>query len=79
MTQTLQKETAMAKLSQDYILCSYLWNGITKDSLTIVGMPVFDTPPEDCVGPHGEPIEVGVIEHWNNEARGIKRRPGRSK
>ena len=36
------------------------------------GMPVFDTPSEDCVGPHGEHIDVGVIEHWNNEAEGLK-------
>ena len=36
------------------------------------GMPVFNTPPEDCEGPHGDPIEVGVIEHWNNEADGLK-------
>ena len=36
------------------------------------GMPVFNTPPEDCEGPHGDAIEVGVIEHWNNEADGLK-------
>ena len=36
------------------------------------GMPVFNTPSEDCEGPHGDSIEVGVIEHWNNEADGLK-------
>jgi hypothetical protein len=36
------------------------------------GMPVFDKPPEDCVGPHGEQIDQGVIEHWNNEVEGLK-------
>ena len=36
------------------------------------GMPVFNTPLENCEGPHGDPIEVGVIEHWNNEADGLK-------
>ena len=36
------------------------------------GMPVFDTPQEDCVGPHGEEINVGVIEHWDNEVEGLK-------
>jgi len=36
------------------------------------GMPVFDTPSEDCVGPNNEKIEVGVIEHWNNEVDGLK-------
>ena len=36
------------------------------------GMPVFEDPSENCVGPHGESIEVGVIEHWDNEAEGLK-------
>jgi len=36
------------------------------------GMPVFETPSADCIGPHGDAIEVGVIEHWNNEAEGLK-------
>ena len=36
------------------------------------GMPVFETPSEDCFGPHGDPIEVGVIQHWDNEVEGLK-------
>ena len=36
------------------------------------GMPAFESPSEDCVGPHGDAIEVGVIEHWNNEVEGLK-------
>ena len=36
------------------------------------GIPVFNTPPEGTVGPHGDVIEVGVIEHWNNEVDGLK-------
>ncbi len=36
------------------------------------GMPVFDTPSRDCFGPHGDIIEQGVIEHWENEAAGLK-------
>ena len=36
------------------------------------GQPVFDTPKEPAVGPYGDVIEVGVIEHWNNEAEGLK-------
>ena len=36
------------------------------------GMPVFETPSEDCVGPYGDAIEVGVIEHWDNEVEGLK-------
>jgi hypothetical protein len=36
MTQTLRKEIAMDKLAQDYIVCSYLWNGITRDTLMLM-------------------------------------------
>ena len=36
------------------------------------GHPVFDTPKEPAIGPYGDVIEVGVIEHWNNEAEGLK-------
>jgi hypothetical protein len=36
------------------------------------GMPIFEDPPADCVGPHGDAIEVGVIEHWNNEVEGLR-------
>ena len=36
------------------------------------GIPVFDTPTKKTVGPHGDIIDVGVIEHWDNEADGLK-------
>ena len=36
------------------------------------GMPVFETPLEHCEGPYGDVIDVGVIEHWNNEVEGLK-------
>ena len=36
------------------------------------GMPVFDTPGKPLEDPYGLPIELGVIEHWNNEADGLK-------
>ena len=36
------------------------------------GHPVFDTPKEPVLGPFGDVIDVGVIEHWNNEAEGLK-------
>ena len=36
------------------------------------GVPVFDTPSEPTEGPYGETIDVGVIEHWQNEADGLK-------
>jgi hypothetical protein len=36
------------------------------------GMPVFETPSKDCIGPHGDVIEVGVIEHWDNEVEGLR-------
>ena len=36
------------------------------------GNPVFDTPQKPIEGPHGDFIEVGVIDHWNNEVDGLK-------
>jgi len=36
------------------------------------GHPVFNTPEEPVEGPHGDLIDVGVIEHWENEADGLR-------
>ena len=36
------------------------------------GLPVFDTPEESIEGPFGDKIDVGVIEHWDNEVDGLK-------
>jgi len=36
------------------------------------GYPVFDTPSEPVLGIDENYIEVGVIEHWENEAEGLK-------
>ena len=39
------------------------------------GLPVFETPTEKKKGPDGYPIEIGVIEHWENEVDGLKNDP----
>ena len=36
------------------------------------GIPVFNTPEKPVIGPDGSEIEVGVIDHWRNEAEGLK-------
>ena len=36
------------------------------------GSPVFNTPDNEVYDPHGELIEVGVIDNWQNEADGLK-------
>ena len=36
------------------------------------GHPVFDTPQEAVEGPYSELIDVGVVEHWDNEADGLR-------
>ena len=36
------------------------------------GLPVFLTPDEPVHGPNGTSIDIGVIEHWENEADGLK-------
>jgi len=36
------------------------------------GSPVFNTPSNEVFDPHGELIDVGVIDSWQNEADGLK-------
>jgi hypothetical protein len=36
------------------------------------GVPVFDTPTDDRRGPHGELIDIGVVDYWENEVDGLK-------
>tara|TARA_R100001369_G_scaffold61651_1_gene88515 strand:- start:4558 stop:6780 length:2223 start_codon:yes stop_codon:yes gene_type:complete len=36
------------------------------------GQPVFNTPERDVCGPDGELIDVGVINHWENEVDGLR-------
>jgi len=36
------------------------------------GIPVFDTPKNPIRGIDGSLIRIGVIEHWDNEAHGLK-------
>ena len=36
------------------------------------GHPVFDTPKKNILSPQGDIIDIGVIEHWNNEVDGLK-------
>jgi hypothetical protein len=36
------------------------------------GYPVFDNPDDDVFDPGGELIDVGIIEHWQNEADGLR-------
>jgi len=37
------------------------------------GVPVFTTPSVDVFAPDGELIDIGVIDHWENEADGLKK------
>jgi len=39
------------------------------------GYPVFDTPKQEVKGIDGQKIEIGVIEHWENEVDGLKNDP----
>ncbi len=36
------------------------------------GIPVFETPEKETIDNNGDVIDVGVIEHWENEADGLK-------
>ena len=39
------------------------------------GYPVFETPKSKTYGVDGQKIEIGVIEHWENEVDGLKEDP----
>ena len=39
------------------------------------GLPVFETPKKETKGIDGYPIDIGVIEHWENEVEGLKNDP----
>ena len=72
MLQMSRKETATGRLAQDYIVCSYLWNGTTKDSLMLMAYLYSinqKTPLEIRTETY---ITTGVIEHWENEVDGLK-------
>jgi len=36
------------------------------------GQPVYNMPDHDVFGPDGELIDYGIIDHWDNEAEGLK-------
>ena len=36
------------------------------------GQPVFESPEDEVIGPDGEVIDIGIVEHWENEAEGLK-------
>jgi hypothetical protein len=39
------------------------------------GQPVFDTPEKEVKGPYGDYIDIGILEHWQNEVDGLKNDP----
>ena len=39
------------------------------------GWPVFEAPKKDILGPQGDIIDEGVIDHWENEVEGLKDDP----
>ena len=65
------KRNRNGQTSLDLYLCSSLWNGTTKDSLMLTEY-LSSTTPRQKSSAHGELIDIGVIEHWQNEADGLK-------
>jgi hypothetical protein len=39
------------------------------------GYPVFDNPETEIKGPYNETIDIGILEHWQNEVDGLKNDP----
>ena len=71
MTQMLQKETPMDKLVQDSILCSFLWSGITKDTLILMAT-CLRNPIRKSVWTSWNTNQNWSIEYWENEVEGLK-------
>ena len=72
MGQMLLKETEMDKQVQDSIVCSFLWNGTTKDSLILMDY-LYLTHQKKKLKGLMENISIQVvIEHWQNEVDGLK-------
>ena len=69
--QMLQKETAMDRQARDSIVCSYLWNGTTKDSLILMEY-LYSKRQTKKFRALWDYIDIGIIEHWQNEADGLK-------
>ena len=40
--------------------------------IDMYGLPVFNTPDTEVKGPYGDYIDIGVIDHWGNEADGLR-------
>ena len=36
------------------------------------GIPVFENPTKEVIGPYGDRIRDGVVDYWNNEVDGLK-------
>ena len=53
------------------MLCSYLWNGTTKDTLILMDY-LSSTRQKNQLKDRKEIIDIGVIEYWQNEVDGLK-------
>jgi hypothetical protein len=62
----------MVKPDQAYMLCLYQWSGIMKVLLTLTEYRYSIHQKQVHVGPQGDSIDIGVIEHWINEADGLR-------
>ena len=73
MHQTLLSETEMDRqrlgLYSLFIPMEWNYEGFIDEH----GSPVFNTPDHEVFDPHGELIDIGVIDSWQNEADGLKR------
>ena len=66
------KEMQMDKLVQDSILCSFLWNGITKDTLILMGILSSKPHQNKCVDLMERQSKLGLLNTGNNEVEGLK-------
>ena len=71
MIQMLQKETATVRLARDYIVCSFLWNGTTKDSLILMDY-LYSIHPRRSLRSYRRYYKSRSYRTLENEVEGLK-------
>ena len=72
MIQALREEIRMVKQARDSIVYSSLWNGPTKDTLILMDYLSSIRRKLQSLELMEKAIDIGVIEHWENEVEGLK-------
>ena len=67
---TKRNKNGQTKSGLDSLFIPMEWN--YEGFIDQYGMPVFDNPSDEILDPDGELIDIGIVEHWENEVEGLK-------